>query len=375
MLDRPDILAIEEVENLNALHDLANKIQSDDASLDYTPYLEEGNDVGGIDVGFLARNTVSVNAVTQLGAAERFSVDNNLLHDRPPLLLDATLSGGRALSVMALHLRSLNGIDDPSQGPRVRQKRHEQAVSVANMVQGLQNSNPHIRLVVTGDFNAFQFTDGYVDVLGQIMGTPANASQAQIQGTDIVNPDLTNKVLSLPASEQYSFVFAGSAQVLDHMLVSQALDTVVSDIQYARANADAAEVLEPDGATALRSSDHDGLVLYISASPSTGVGSGPTTTAPRVPEDYALEQNYPNPFNPMTVIRLALPEASEISLSIYNNSGQLVRRLIAGREAAGYHEVIWDARDDRCVRVASGVYLCVFKAGEFVAQRKVVVMK
>ncbi|MGH7494741.1 MAG: lamin tail domain-containing protein [bacterium] len=375
LLDAPEILAVEEAENLNALQDLANRIQSDDAALVYAPYLAEGNDIGGIDVGFLVRNTVAVNAVTQLGATELFSLDNSRLHDRPPLLLDATLPGGQALSVVALHMRSLNGIDDAAQGPRVRQKRHEQAVSVANMIQGLQNGDPNIRLVITGDFNAFQFTDGYVDVLGQIMGTPANASQALIPGTDLVNPDLINKVQSLPADEQYSFVFAGSAQVLDHMLVSQALDTLVSGIQYARANADAAEILEPDGTTALRSSDHDGLVLYIVALQGTAVGQDRSTEAHRLPEAYALEQNYPNPFNPATVIGFALPMMSKISLTIYSTSGGRVRQLMAGEMAAGYHNVTWDARDDLGVRVASGVYLCLFKAGNFVAQRKLVLMK
>jgi len=263
LLNAPDILAVQEAEKLGVLQALADKINSDDASLTYTPYLVEGNDVGGIDVGFLVRSGVTVNSVTQLGATETLSVDGSLLHDRPPLLLDATLANGCKISVLVVHQRSLNGIDDPTDGPRVRQKRHEQAVSVANMVQNQQTANPNINLVVTGDFNAFQFTDGYVHVLGQIMGTPANASEALIPGTDIVNPDLTNTVLSLPANEQYSYVFAGSAQILDHMLVSQTLQSSVTGIEYARANSDAAESFETDASTVLRTSDHDGLVLFV----------------------------------------------------------------------------------------------------------------
>jgi len=90
---------------------------------------------------------------------------------------------------------------------------------------------------------------------------------------------------------------------------------------------------------------------------------------------YALEQNYPNPFNPTTTITFALPEAGEVSLSIYNMSGQVVRKLVYGEYASGRYEVLWDATDDRGARVASGIYLYILKAGEFSMQRKLVLMK
>jgi hypothetical protein len=90
---------------------------------------------------------------------------------------------------------------------------------------------------------------------------------------------------------------------------------------------------------------------------------------------YQLEQNYPNPFNPTTTISFALPQASEVSLAIFNTNGQLVRKLDAGQMNAGRHSFTWDATDDRGLRVASGVYLYVIKAGEFTAQRKLVLMK
>ncbi len=91
--------------------------------------------------------------------------------------------------------------------------------------------------------------------------------------------------------------------------------------------------------------------------------------------DYALEQNYPNPFNPTTTISFALPQAGEVSLSIYNTNGQLVKKLVAGEMNAGRHSLVWDATNERGERVASGVYLYVIKAGAFTAQRKLVLMK
>ncbi|MEE8523228.1 MAG: hypothetical protein V3T72_04795, partial [Thermoanaerobaculia bacterium] len=55
VLDSPDILALQEVESLNVANDLAARILTDDASVDYSAELIEGNDIGGIDVGFLVR--------------------------------------------------------------------------------------------------------------------------------------------------------------------------------------------------------------------------------------------------------------------------------------------------------------------------------
>jgi flagellar hook assembly protein FlgD len=90
---------------------------------------------------------------------------------------------------------------------------------------------------------------------------------------------------------------------------------------------------------------------------------------------YELEQNYPNPFNPSTTIKFALPEAGEVRLAIYNMSGQLVRTLYAGEMPAGRFEVEWNGTNESGERVASGVYVYVLKAGEFTAQRKLVLMK
>ncbi len=235
----------------------------------------EGNDAGSIDVGFLVRNTVQVDAVTQLGAAELFTFDNTLLHDRPPLLLEGrflTASGFFPISVLAVHARSLNGIEDPTDGPRVRQKRLEQAQSIAQMVQDIQTTDPAVHLIVTGDFNAFEFSDGYVDVTGIIKGD-FNPAENLLNRTDVVTSDLQDLVLSLPAGQRYSFINRGNAQVLDHALVSQALSTRVTGFQYGRGNADAAVDLINDAGTPLRASDHDGLVLFIDTTPAAPPGA------------------------------------------------------------------------------------------------------
>jgi flagellar hook assembly protein FlgD len=84
-----------------------------------------------------------------------------------------------------------------------------------------------------------------------------------------------------------------------------------------------------------------------------------------LPRRFAISQNYPNPFNPETLIDLALPAESRVILDVYNITGQLVRRLVSGRKAAGYHKVRWDGKDNRGQSVPSGVYLYRISAVDF----------
>ncbi len=266
VLDAPDILAVQEAEKLGVLEDLSLTIAADDPAVTYSAFLIEGNDRGGIDVGFLVRDTIAVNELTQLGADEIFDFDGSLLHDRPPLLLEGrSMAGGANFPIVVLnvHNRSRSGIEDADDGDRVRRKRLAQAQSIAEMVQTLQGSDPDVPLVVMGDFNAFEFTDGFVNAVGQIRGD-IDPSENLLSGPDLVEPNLANQVLSVPEEKRYSFIFEGSAQVLDHALTSRALEGFVRGLEFGRGNADAPVDLIGDDTTALRASDHDGLVLYIS---------------------------------------------------------------------------------------------------------------
>jgi len=89
-----------------------------------------------------------------------------------------------------------------------------------------------------------------------------------------------------------------------------------------------------------------------------------------VPEAYALAQNYPNPFNPTTTIRFDLPKATHVVISVYNTLGQEVSRLVDEPRDAGRHEVVFDAN-----RLASGLYFCTMRAGDFVATKKLTLLR
>ena len=79
------------------------------------------------------------------------------------------------------------------------------------------------------------------------------------------------------------------------------------------------------------------------------------------PKQTVLLQNYPNPFNPETWIPYHLSEAALVRLSIYDTTGQRIRTLSLGFQAAGFYQswsraAYWDGRNDLGEQVSSGVY-------------------
>ena len=93
------------------------------------------------------------------------------------------------------------------------------------------------------------------------------------------------------------------------------------------------------------------------------------------PRAYALEANHPNPFNPQTSVRYALPEQGPVTLTVYDMTGQVVRRLVDSVQPAGWHTATWDARSDRGVPVSSGVYVCEMRAGLYRATHRMVLVR
>jgi len=84
-----------------------------------------------------------------------------------------------------------------------------------------------------------------------------------LPGSDLVSPDLVDRVVTVASTDRYSYVEDGNAQVIDHVLTSAALDTFVRAAEFTRGNSDAPESLGSDYTTPLRSSDHDGVVLFV----------------------------------------------------------------------------------------------------------------
>ena len=99
-----------------------------------------------------------------------------------------------------------------------------------------------------------------------------------------------------------------------------------------------------------------------------------------IPEKTALLRNYPNPFNPETWIPYQLAHAADVTLTIYNTKGTLVRRLDLGYQQAGYYTdrtraAYWDGRNHLGESVGSGVYFYQLRVGDYSTLRKMVILK
>ncbi len=111
-----------------------------------------------------------------------------------------------------------------------------------------------------------------------------------------------------------------------------------------------------------------------------GIANLEKLLASLIPEETALLANYPNPFNPETWIPYQLAESGEVTLTIYDMNGAVVRRLAVGYRAAGVYRsrsraVYWDGRNQFGEPLASGLYFYTLTAGEFTATRRMLILK
>ena len=283
-LEMPDVIGTVEVENLSAVKRLADKINADavaagKANPKYEAYLIEGNDGRGIDVGYLVKTSrVRVLEVKQFGKTDKFknpdTGEDEFLNDRPPLMMRLAIEDAKTgkpfeFTLIVNHLKSMLGYDDPKQMANVRMKKRLQAEFLARFVQDRLKADPNERIALIGDFNAFQFNDGVMDVVGTIEGKPAGKDEVLMPSDDLLNPDLTDLVDVIDPKEKYSYTYDGNAQAIDHMIISPALVNYVKGFGYLRVNADFPESLRNDDSRPERYSDHDPAIALFSLDPTT----------------------------------------------------------------------------------------------------------
>jgi len=114
-------------------------------------------------------------------------------------------------------------------------------------------------------------------------------------------------------------------------------------------------------------------VFILADSALTGIGV-PDNYANK-PKTFALFQNFPNPFNPVTNIAFDIPRTVKVKVEIYNILGQRVATLLEKPLPAGTYQVQWDGRNKNGVPVSSGIYILHFKAGDFVKNRRMLLLK
>ncbi len=93
-----------------------------------------------------------------------------------------------------------------------------------------------------------------------------------------------------------------------------------------------------------------------------------------LPTEYAIA-NYPNPFNASTEIHYQLPEAGKVEIVLYNLLGQKIRVLVNQRQEAGKYRLTWNGDSEQGRMLPSGIYFLRMRAGKFVADRKLLLLK
>jgi hypothetical protein len=90
---------------------------------------------------------------------------------------------------------------------------------------------------------------------------------------------------------------------------------------------------------------------------------------------YLLSQNYPNPFNAATTIFFEIPNRSMTTLRIYDLLGQEVKTLVNEIKEKGYHQVIWDGKNNFDQNICSGVYICRLNSGSRIQIKKLLLLR
>lgn len=96
---------------------------------------------------------------------------------------------------------------------------------------------------------------------------------------------------------------------------------------------------------------------------------------PSISRTFQLDQNFPNPFNPTTTIHYTLPEATKVSLKIYDVLGREIRTLVNQTQLAGTRSVVWDGKNNHGKVIGSGIYFYRLQSKSKVLTRKMIFLK
>ncbi|GAB1367074.1 hypothetical protein MASR1M36_19450 [Candidatus Cloacimonadaceae bacterium] len=123
------------------------------------------------------------------------------------------------------------------------------------------------------------------------------------------------------------------------------------------------QVQDMDGGVAY----HGPTTVYFDNSGSSGI--------PGIPVRTGFTSIYPNPFNPRTTIGYGITKAADVSFSIYNQRGQLVRTITEPQKAVGYWKLEWDGTDLNGQICPTGIYYIRMQAGTENYLRKAILLK
>jgi hypothetical protein len=252
------------------------------------------------------------------------------VQSRKPLACELRVNG-ETIFVIVCHFVSksrsspLMGAVQPPVDPDAA-KRRRQAALVASFVESGLAIDPGSCIVVLGDLNDDWFS----------------AAIAALETAPLVN-----LWTQLPPRERYSYLFDGSAQAFDHVLVTPALSTDARfDVVHVGAEF-------PEGV-----SDHDAVMAAVRVAPVT-LAADP---------ELELSPAYPNPFN--GVVTLSVTGSASVRAGVFDVAGRLVCDLGAVSAV-----VSWGGHDNAGRDVPAGVYFVRVSDGVSTRARKILLIR
>ncbi len=94
-----------------------------------------------------------------------------------------------------------------------------------------------------------------------------------------------------------------------------------------------------------------------------------------IPEKFVLYDNYPNPFNPSTNISYSILTNEHVNIVILDLRGAKVIELFNDYRSAGIYSIDWNGKNEKGIKVSSGVYLYSLEAGDFRQTKKMILLK
>jgi predicted extracellular nuclease len=238
----------------------------------YSAVSREASDDRSIEVGFMYRTdrditlksyylTTEGDADTQEKADENhvFDGQGDFPDSREPLVGEFEIKK-RPFIVIGNHWNSKGGNDAlyGATQPPVRSTEEQRKLQATYLREYLDQlvfaADTKAAVVVAGDLNDFPFPEPGegVDPLTILKGSGSTR--------------LTNLIERVPERERYTFIFEGNSQVLDYLLVSEALLDAVEGIDIAAFNASYGTLYEADISTTASSSDHNPPVIWLKQS-------------------------------------------------------------------------------------------------------------
>ena len=208
--------------------------------------------------------------------------------------------------------------------------------------------------LTTGDINR----DGQVSILDMILIAKHLGETAPTNSEVDVNGDGVVSILDLILVAQHMGKSTAAAPSAIAAIKNEELNPAMIQAWITQAQ------LEDDGSVVFRK----------------GIAFLQSLLVLLTPEETVLLANYPNPFNPETWIPYHLANSSEVTITIYDMRGTVVRQLNLGHQHEGYYTsrsraAYWDGRNTVGERIASGLYFYTLTVGDFTATRKMLIMK